>query len=95
MPSVTILRREQTVRFPGPQQAEDVVEVTFVTDAWGVRSVALPVASYRPANRDELDVNPRYHMIPIDKKAEDAERKAIADAIQQEAAGAPASFDLP
>jgi len=95
MPRVTILQREQTVRFPGARQAEDVVEVSFVSDAWGVRSVILPLESYRPAAPDELAANRRYHMVPVDKAAEDAERKAIQEALEQQGAGAPTSFDVP
>jgi len=95
MPKVTILRREQTVHYPAPRQAVEVVAVTFVTDALGVRSVALPVESYRPATVEELAANLRYRMVPVDKAAVDAERKAIEDAIAAEAAQPPDSFDVP
>lgn len=95
MPRVTILRREQTVRFPGAREAEEVVEVTYSSDVHGVRSVTLPVALYRPAGREELDVNPRYRMIAADKAAEDAERKAIQADLEGYGGQTPASFDLP
>jgi len=95
MPRVTILRRDQSVRFTGARQAEDVVEVAFVSDAYGVRSVTLPLESYRPATDDELVKRPRYRMVPVDKAADGAERKAIEEALQREAAGEPSSFDVP
>ena len=95
MPRVTILRRELTVHFPAPRQAEEMVAVTFVTDALGVRTVALPLESYRPATVEELAVNLRYRMHPVDKAAADAERKAIEHAINAEAARPPDSFDVP
>lgn len=95
MPRVTILRREQSVRFPAPQQAEEVVEVTFVSDLQGVRSAALPLDFYRKATDEELAANPRYRMIPVDKAAEDQEKLEIERALRREAAGPPASFDVP
>ena len=95
MPRVTILRREQSVLFPGARQAEDVVEVSFVSDAHGVGSAFLPVGSYRPATPDELAVNDRYRMMPVDKAAEDAERKVIREALERRADEQPASFDVP
>lgn len=95
MPRVTILRRERTVHFPEARQAEEVVEVGFVTDAYGVSSVTLPVELYRPATPEELAVLPRYRMVPVDKAAEDAERKAVGETLKRAAAGPPTSFDLP
>jgi len=92
---VTILRREQTVHYPAPRQAEEVVAVTFVTEAHGPRSVTFPLESYRPATPEELAGQPRYRMVPVDKAAADAERKAIEDAIAAEAAQPPDSFDVP
>jgi len=95
MPRVTILRRELTVHYPAPRQAEEVVAVTFVTDAHGVGSVNLPLESYRPATPEELADQPRYRMVPVDPSAEGAERKAIQEAIERETAQPPASFDVP
>jgi len=95
MPKVTILRRELTVHYPAPRQAVEVVAVAFVTDALGVRSVALPVGPYRPASVEELAVNLRYRMVPVDKAAADAEKKAIQDVIAAEAAQPPDSFAAP
>jgi len=95
MPRVTILRREQTVLFPEPRQAVEAVMVTFVSDAYGVRSVTLPLESYRSATLKELTVAPRYRMLPVDAAAEAAERKAIEEALEREAAGSPTSFDVP
>lgn len=95
MPRVTILRRELTVRFPGARQAEDVVEVSYSSDAYGVRSVILPVELYRPATPDELAANARYHVVPADKASEDAERKAIQADLEGYGRQTPASFDVP
>jgi len=95
MPRVTILRREPTVLFPRPGQAEDAVAVVFVTDAHGIGSVNLPVESYRPALPEELLDNPRYPMRPVDQAALDAERKAVNEAIGRKAAGDADSFDVP
>ena len=95
MPLVTILRRKQTVRFPGARQVEDVVEVAFVSDFDGVGSVMLPLESYRRTTDEELAANDGYHMVPVDKAAEDAERKAVEQAINRKAAGTPTSFDVP
>jgi len=92
---VTILRRDQTVRFPGARQVEEVVEVTFASDAYGVRSVILPDELYRPAAPDELAANPRYRVAPVDKAAEDAERKAIQADLEGYGRQTPASFDVP
>jgi hypothetical protein len=95
MSKVTILRREMTVHFPQPRQAEEMVAVTFVTEALGVRTVALPVESYRPATVEELGVNLRYRMRPVDKAAADAEGKAIEHAIAAESAEPLDSYDVP
>ena len=95
MSRVTILRREKTVLFPEPHQAVEVVEVTYVSEAYGVRSVTLPLDLYRPATDEELTANPRYPMLPADSQAEEAERKAIAQALEREAVSPPASFDVP
>ena len=95
MPRVTILRREQAVRSRGPREVEEVVEVTFVTDVAGVRSVMVPVGGYRLATDEELAANPRYRMVFFDKKAEDAERKAIQADLEGYGRRAPDSFDVP
>jgi acyl-CoA thioesterase FadM len=95
MPRVTILRREQSVRFVGARQAEDVVEVTYSSDVYGVRSVTLPVELYRLASPEELVANTRYHMAPVDKAAEAAERKAIQADLEGYGRQTPASFDVP
>ena len=43
----------------------------------------------------KLVANPRYRMIPVDKAAEDAERKVIREALDRRADEQPASFDVP
>ena len=95
MPRVTILRRERTVHFPEAREAVDVVEVTFVTDVYGVSSATLAFDHYRPATPEELAAAPRYRMVPVDKSAEDAERKAIQEAIDWQKASPATSFELP
>jgi hypothetical protein len=95
MSTVVILKREVTTHYPGPGGPVEVVQVAFVSDLYGPRSVILPQASYRPATGQELAVNARYQVMPVDKKAEDAERAAIAEALKPEATGTPDSFDLP
>jgi len=95
MPRVTILRRDQTVHFPEAREAEEVVEVTFVSDAYGVRSVVLPLEVYRPATPEELAANPRYRMLPAHGAAEAVERKAIQVALEGYGRQTPSSFDVP
>jgi hypothetical protein len=95
MAQVTILQRDTYVQYPAPGEVVDVVEVTFSSDLYGPATVALPIASYRPATPDELAANPRYRMLPVDAQAEEAERKAIQEAIQRQSAGPTHSFELP
>lgn len=95
MAQVTILSRSPYVQYPAPGEVVDVVDVTFSSDLYGPGSLFLPAASYRPATGPELVVNARLGMMPVDAKAEEAERKAIQEAIQRQTAGPTHSFELP
>lgn len=95
MPRVSVLSRQQTVRFPEPGRAEEVIEVTYVSDALGIRFVALPLSSYRTATPEEMVANPRYQVLPVDPAAQDAEKKAIQEDLERAATTVPESFELP
>lgn len=95
MSQVSVLQRRQSVRLLEPGRPADVVEVFFLTETLGPRSVTLPLASYRPALPEELADNPRYQMRPVDQAALDAERKAIQEEIERVVRTPPETFELP
>ena len=78
MALITILRRSRSYSYPIARQVMESVEVTYSTLAVAPRSVHLPLELYRPATADELAANPRYQMLPVDEKATEAEREALA-----------------
>lgn len=94
MVQVTILRRESTVRVVAPGQVRDVVAVTYSSTAVPPRTVDLPPGSYRDASAEELDVNPRYQVMPVGEGAEEAEREAIRQDRERVLAVRPSTFDI-
>ena len=94
MPAVTILRRQKAVRFPQPQQLEEVAAVTYSTPAVPPRDVHLPLEGYRVPTAEELAQNPRYELVPTGPEAEQRERKAIEQDIHLVARTPPPTFEL-
>ncbi len=79
MPRVSVLSREESVRFPEPGKAEAVVSVSYSTPLFPPRIVQLPAAAYRRATTAELAADPRSRFLPANPQAEEAERRAIRD----------------
>ena len=77
MPRVTILSRDETFRYPAPNQVEFVVSVAYSSPVFPPRIVLLPRASYRPATEAERRITPALTLVPVDDKAVQAERQAI------------------
>jgi hypothetical protein len=92
---VTVLQRRHTVQLLEAGQPATVVEVTFMSDAVGPRSLTLPLGSYRNATPEERAANPRYHVLPVDQAAVDAEKTAIQEEIQRAAVAPAETFELP
>lgn len=95
MPQVTVLQRRRSLQPLQPGVPTEIVEVTFMSDAVGPRSLTLPLASYRDATPEELAANPRYHVLPVDQAALDTEKTAIQEEIQRAAVAPPETFELP
>jgi hypothetical protein len=83
------------VAVPAAGQAEETVAVTYSTPAFPPRIVNLGLDLYRPATLDELNANPRYHMLPVDERAAEAERQAIQTDMKAAIGRVPEHFELP
>jgi hypothetical protein len=93
MAQISILRRSRSLSLPAAGVATDVVEVTYSTPAVPPRHVHLPFENYRPATHEELDVNPRYQMLPVNEAAAEAERQAIQADMKAAIGRVPESFE--
>jgi len=94
MAVVALLRREEAVRFPVPQQPELVAAVTYSTSAVPPRIIHLPRSLYREATPEERAANPRYVLLPVGAEAEEEERRAIAQDMERVFRPAPTTFEL-
>ena len=93
MAQISILRRSRSYSYPVAGQVTDSVEVTYSTPAVPPRHVGLPLELYRPATQEELAANPRYQMLPANEQAAEAERRALAAAMQAVFRPLPESFE--
>lgn len=95
MQQVTILRRDHILR-PSPSgEPTDVVEVAYSVPYHLPRYVYLPQEIYRAATAEELQVNSRYQMVPVNEPAAAAERQAIQTDIKAAIASVPQTIELP
>jgi len=92
---VTILRRERVLRVPTGGEATEAVEIAYSTPTTLPRTVYLPLDLYRPATPEELAVNPRYQMLPVNDQAIEVERKLIQADLKGYASSVPETFELP